>query len=175
MDESPLNPFQGLTDDSSPYASGGRASVKNEMGGMSHVGMLNGPTAGRADKKPIGVSGGSYVIPADIVSSVGGGNSMAGANAFNQLFKSGPFGSKPGINVKSKVIRSRFADGGETEEGQEVPIIASDGEYVVSPEAVAEIGGGDMESGHSALDEMVRHIREQTIKTLSQLPGPKAS
>lgn len=186
MDESPLNPFQGLTDDTNPYANGGMAYAdgggtswfaKKEAGSMTHSGMIDGLTGGRADKKPIGVGGGSYVLPADIVSSVGGGNSAAGANAFNQLFKMGPYGSSvpKGIHKGAKAIRQRFADGGETQVEDHVPIIASDGEFIVTPDKVAEIGGGDIEHGHASLDEMVKHIREQTIKTLKQLPGPKAS
>lgn len=136
--------------------------------GQTQAGYISGSTGGRADKVPMGVKGGSYVIPADVVSGVGGGNSEAGARAFNQMFKSGPYGAAaPGINLKSKAIRQKFADGGEVE------IAASHGEYVVPPETVAELGDGDVEHGHNVLDAMVKTIRRQTIKRLRKLPGPK--
>jgi hypothetical protein len=53
------------------------------------------------------------------------------------------------------------------------PIVAAGGEYVISPEAVAKIGNGDMELGHAALDLFVKKMRNRTIKTLQKLPGPK--
>jgi hypothetical protein len=63
-----------------------------------------------------------------------------------------------------------FADGGATEG---VPIVAAGGEYVIPPEAVVHIGGGDMDHGHKVLDAFVKKMRQKTIKTLQGLPGPK--
>jgi len=119
-------------------------------------GYIHGDTGGRTDNKPIDVAEGSYVIPSDVVSSIGEGNSHAGAAALHAQF---------GMDVPGK------ADGGAV--GQPVPIVAASGELVVPPEKVAEIGGGDIERGHSILDAMVKHVRKKTIKTLRKLPGPK--
>ena len=47
------------------------------------------------------------------------------------------------------------------------------GEYVLSPEQVMQAGGGDLETGHRVLDEFVKRMRAQTVKTLKNLPGPK--
>lgn len=128
-------------------------------------GFVGGPTAGRADKIPAAVKANSYIVPADVVSSIGQGNSIAGANALYRLFRMGPYGSP-------SPRRSRaFADGGVAQPATE--IIISDGEFSVPPEAVAEIGEGDVARGHEILDEMVKHIRNSTIKTLKGLPGPK--
>ncbi len=52
-------------------------------------------------------------------------------------------------------------------------IVASHGEYVVEPSAVAKLGGGDIDHGHNILDAFVKHVRNKTIKKLKRLPGPK--
>jgi hypothetical protein len=119
-------------------------------------GYIPGSTGGRTDNKPIDVAEGSYVIPADILSGLGEGNSHAGAAALHAQF---------GMDVPHK------ADGGAI--GAPVPIVAASGEMVVPPEKVAEIGGGDLQHGHNILDAMVKHVRKATIKKLKTLPGPK--
>jgi hypothetical protein len=63
-----------------------------------------------------------------------------------------------------------FADGGATDG---VPIVAAGGEYVIPPEDVVHIGGGDLDHGHKVLDAFVKKMRQKTIKTLQGLPGPK--
>jgi hypothetical protein len=63
-----------------------------------------------------------------------------------------------------------FADGGEA---SGVPIVAAGGEYVIPPEDVVHIGGGDLDYGHKVLDAFVKKMRQKTIKTLQSLPGPK--
>lgn len=141
--------------------------VRNEARDLEHAGMIHSPVAGRTDRLPMSVRSNSYVIPADVVSAVGQGNSMAGASALNRLFKMGPYGSAaagvPGAQ------RPHFADGGDVP----TDIVAAGGEFVVPPEKVTEIGNGDVDHGHSVLDAMVKHIRNQNIKTLRTLPGPK--
>jgi hypothetical protein len=54
-----------------------------------------------------------------------------------------------------------------------VPIVAAGGEYVIPPEDVVHIGGGDLDHGHKVLDAFVKKMRQKTIKTLQSLPGPK--
>ena len=59
-------------------------------------------------------------------------------------------------------------------EHEPVEIVAAGGEYVITPENVANrIGGGDVDAGHKNLDEFVKDYRAKTIQTLSKLPGPK--
>jgi len=62
------------------------------------------------------------------------------------------------------------ATGGATDG---VPIVAAGGEYVIPPEDVVHIGGGDLDNGHKILDSFVKKMRQKTIKTLQNLPGPK--
>lgn len=125
---------------------------KYAHGGAVHAGPVPGETTGRSDKLPIDVESGSYVVPADVVSALGDGNSEAGYANLNKTFgQSAP----------------RLARGGAA-----VPIKISHGEYVVPPETVARIGKGDMEMGHRTLDKFVLGVRKQNIHKLSKLPPP---
>ena len=123
-----------------------------------HVGPIHSPVAGRTDHLPMTVPSGSYVIPADIVSSLGEGNTMAGFKIIREMFK-----GMPGEQA--------FASGGAT--APPVEIIAAGGEYVLDPMTVSHIGGGDLDSGHRELDGFVKSMRAKTIKTLKKLPGPR--
>ena len=66
--------------------------------------------------------------------------------------------------------RAAKAHGGES---SGVPIVAAGGEYVLDPEQVRRIGGGDIDVGHRVLDQFVLRVRRELIGTLSKLPGPK--
>lgn len=124
----------------------------NDASDKIHVGPIHSNVAGRTDHLPINVPSGSYVIPADIVSSLGEGNTMAGFQNLNSVL---------GVQQNSP-------------EHQPVEIVAAGGEYVVTPESVADrIGGGDIDNGHRILDDFVKKYRAKTIQTLKSLPGPK--
>ena len=150
------------------FAAGGAAKP--------HSGFLHSPVPGRTDKLPISVKGGSYILPADHVSALGQGNSLAGSESVNKMFKMGPYGSTPTKLRGSKVSvphldlrRSKFADGGATED---VPIVAAGGEISIPPEAIIE-RFGDLEKGHQALDKWVLDTRKKHIRTLRGLKPPK--
>lgn len=157
--------------------------VRAEAHGLEHAGMIHSPIAGRTDRIPIGVKSSSYVIPADTVSALGQGNSMAGANALNRLFKMGPYGSgaagaPKAITPKMAAMpraQKMFADGGDIGEAPSdvTPIVAAGGEFIVDPQTVAQIGSGDVKRGHDILDAFIAHVRKKTIKTLRKLPSPK--
>lgn len=155
--------------------------VRNEarnIGHQSTTGPLMSPVAGRTDHLPLNVPSGSYVVPADVVSGMGQGNTLAGTKVLQGMFSSGPFGMQARSMGARKprmprAMMPRRADGGEVQEvPQDVPILAAGGEYVIEPEVVEHLGDGDMDMGHSILDQFVKNMREQTIKTLSKLPGP---
>jgi len=122
-----------------------------------HIGPIHSPVAGRTDHLPMHVPSGSYVIPADIVSSLGEGNTMAGFRAVKMMFKGAPPGT--------------YAEGGGV--GEPVPIVAAGGEYVLTPDEVVWAGKGDLDVGHRALDKWITDTRAELIKTLKKLPGPK--
>jgi hypothetical protein len=88
-----------------------------------HEGFLHSAVPGRTDKLPISVSGGAYVLPADHVAALGQGNSLAGANIVNKMFKMGPYGSQqmpmhaarpqiPHLNLNARAAMPH-ADGGD--------------------------------------------------------------
>src|SRR5208283_3025999 len=70
--------------------------------------------------------------------------------------------------------REEYADGGAADgEDAGVPIVAAGGEYVLHPDQVRMAGGGDLNHGHSVLDEFVERMRGELVKTLKKLPGPR--
>lgn len=148
-----------------------------------HVGPIHSPVAGRTDHLPVHVPSGSYVIPADIISAMGEGNTMSGFKVAEKIFKPAPemagspgmpmgeLGGMPGARSLPDMPAKR-ADGGRTYDDL-VPVIVAGGEYVIPPEHVARIGGGDMDKGHEELDRFVKMMRANLVKTLRKLPGPK--
>lgn len=121
------------------------------------VGPIVGTTGGRTDAKPVSVPANAYVIPADIVSAIPGaeGNTLAGMRKLDQIFAH---------------RKSGYAAGGASH--KPVPILISDGEYVVPPDIVAMQGGGDVRQGHRILDAFVKKLRSLNIKKLKSLPAP---
>lgn len=143
-----------------------------------HVGPIHSAVAGRTDHLNMHVPSGSYVLPADIVSSFGEGNTLAGFKHVKRMFSGTPYGSSGmpygansgpyGADMPGK------ARGGSTAiSGPPVPIVAAGGEYVLTPQEVMDAGGGDLDAGHKALDEFVNRSRRQLVKTLRKLPPPK--
>jgi len=129
----------------SGFAKGGEAM-------QHHVGPIHSPVAGRTDHLPMHVPSGAYVIPADIISAMGEGNTMAGFKVANQIFGDQPSGRS---------------------DGEAVPIVAAGGEYVIHPENVSNLAKGDLDHGHRILDSFVKKMRAKTVATLKALPGPK--
>ena len=145
----------------------------------THTGPIHSSVAGRTDHLPMEVPEGAYVLPADIISALGEGNTMAGFKVVKSLFdvpdvtkgvpgvRAPGLSGSPGAPVEGMPHK---ADGGST---SSVKIIAAGGEHVISPEAVARIGKGNLDDGHQILDHFVKQVRAGTIKKLSRLPGPK--
>lgn len=55
-------------------------------------GLVNSMGAGRTDIHPISVPAGSYIMPADVVSGLAEGNTMAGAGVIDKMMHSMPYG-----------------------------------------------------------------------------------
>lgn len=120
-----------------------------------HTGAIKAPVAGRTDHLPVHVPSGSYVVPADIVSAIGEGN------------------TEHGFSILDYMVKNRTQSNPTDVSGEPVAVVVAGGEYVIPPDAVAGFGDGDMDAGHKALDEWVKSERAATIKTLKKLPGPK--
>lgn len=196
---------------SAPYARGG--TIKRDMGGGMPSGILNEPeridarqdsgflhgdTAGRADQIKTQAPPGAYVLPADVISGLGEGNSLAGARIMQEIINSGPYGtplprgarghSIPRPPSEGEVARSAAGTlfkaggsipifnpkgraGGGANTGS-TPVDLSDGEFVVHPKDVDRFGHGDRERGHRFFDKWVVRKRAEHIKKLKGLPGP---
>ena len=159
------NPFAVSAPGSAPW---------NVRRGSHPGGMIHGSTPGRADRVPTKVPNGSFVIPADTVSALGQGNSVAGGEILASMFKSGPYGSAARQQFQGR-RGLRRADGGDVKADDDAPvdIAASDGEFILDPETVREIGNGDLNAGHRVLHAFVLRVRREHVKTLRGLKDPK--
>ena len=64
--------------------------IANQKATPCHVGLINMAVGGRTDHLPMHVREGSYVIPADVVSALGEGNTMAGSKVIDHMFANRP-------------------------------------------------------------------------------------
>lgn len=177
-------------------AEGGELSWEQSAKLAGHIGhpttgFLHSSIPGRTDLIHAQPPVGSFVVPADVVSGIGQGNSLAGAAILQKAFAVGPYGvplpsvrsSGPGIPKPPPVFSGSYMApaakrGGRTRKeekhvGKPTPILAAGGEFIVPVDAVREIGGGDLRRGHDALDAWVVETRRSTVKEMARLPGPK--
>jgi hypothetical protein len=124
-------------------------------------GFSLGTGGGRTDKNAVDVGAGSYVLPADVVSGLGEGNSLNGAAVWDRIIRSLPYGIKPSQHrggssmphppapfreegAGRSAILPEIARGGTAPAGKEpdgkVPIASADGEIIIKPEHVMAIG-----------------------------------
>src|SRR5882724_5804084 len=174
----PLGLYQG-SEQPERKAEGGKVKEKDpeehEFIDFKRGGLIDSDIPGRTDKIPMKVSPGSYVLPADIPSALGQGNTKAGSDVLGKMFTHAAYGLKP-MTQKAQPFRfyghgfHKFAEGGETDH---VPIVAAGGEFIIHPDVVKEVGHGDIAKGHQVLDKFVLHTRAQHIKTLRKLKPPK--
>jgi hypothetical protein len=129
-----------------------------------HTGPIHSTVAGRTDHLPVHVPSDSYVLPADIVSALGEGNTINGFKRIRRMFAGTPYGEGETPYGQGK------AHGGEV---SGVPVVVAGGEYVLKPIEVKFAGDGDIKRGHRVLDDFVKEYRAKTVKTLQKLPGPK--
>ena len=175
-----------LTNDGAAFARAKRAeggSVREKI----FTGPIHSPVAGRTDHLPVHVPSGSYVIPADVVSAHGEGNTVAGFKVMRRIFGgtpyggsgapygqgAGPYGQKAETTPyggSGGPYNEKLATGGSA---GTVPVIVAGGEMILNPDQVRRVGEGDLDVGHKVLDEFVKRSRKELIKTLSKLPGPK--
>src|SRR5215472_4659603 len=137
---------------------------------IGHVGGLLSPVAGRTDHIPLDVPNGAYVLPADVISGLGQGNTIHGTKVADRMFH-GAF-HRPRLSRMIGGSGRRAGGVASGSPGDNVPIMAAGGEYVISPQTVAAVGKGDVKRGHEILDSFVKKVRGNTIKTLKNLPGP---
>jgi hypothetical protein len=135
--------------------------IKRAKGGKVHLGPIVGHTDGRADKVPMEVPNGSYVLTADHCSAMGEGNTLAGFEKLKKMF--------PKSVAAYKAAKARGPVQRAT--GGRVPILAADGEFVICPEDIVD-RWGDLDRGHRILDHWQTSERKKHIATLSKLAPP---
>jgi len=88
--------------------------TRSEARSMLHSGPINSIVGGRTDHHPMHVAAGSYVLPADHVSSLGQGNTANGHAVLNSMFGSGgkPMGIKRGMGAPRPPHLGKLKDGG---------------------------------------------------------------
>jgi hypothetical protein len=160
---------------------------------MDHPsGLVHGIGAGRTDTVPMNLPSGSHVIPADIISGLGQGNTLSGAHTMGMAMKGGPYGiSLPSAPHKPMSLPKppggfHLADGGEPQfEGHAIKIakgnvpeseggvrcILANGEWVCHPGEVQRIRYKKYK-GHQAIDEWITDRRAADVKKIRKLPGP---
>lgn len=165
-----------MTQKSSAVANALRVARADGGAVSTYAGPIHSEVAGRTDHLPMHVDSGSYVLPADVVSSFGEGNTMAAFKVLRRLFGGLPYENNAtpygGSAAPYNQPLEPKARGGKA---SGVPIVAAGGEYVLSPAQVRMAGDGDLDTGHRVLDEFVLRNRKKLIKTLQKLPGPKKS
>jgi hypothetical protein len=144
--------------------------------------LIHSTVPGRTDRIPMQARTGSFILPADVVSGLGQGNTAAGAKMWGQSISHaiGPMGIKNAIKQRTLKMPSvrmptpnvKYADGGVYEGDEYTPIITAGGEMIIDPEIVAELGGGDAEEGKRILGASSMGVRKQVLAEMKKLPRP---
>lgn len=166
----------GMTPNFSPWWT--RSQERAETSGAGATGFLHGSTPGRADEILTTAPAGAHVIPSDVISGLGEGNSLAGAKAMEHIIRTGPGGVQMprgggGHGFPRPPGVPHQASGGSVVE--QTPVALSHGEWVASPEDVLRWGNGDAKLGHRIFDHFIVEMRKLIIKTMKALPGPVRS
>lgn len=161
-------------------------------------GLFGGSAPGRADTLPRDVPVDSHVIPADVVSALGQGNTLAGGNVLTGMFHSLPYGISGSSHNSGNLslphlppIRQMDWQGGRKSGhgGKTVPIAASSGEFNVNPAGVYKTGMKAamnmkldpkkltarkvMDLGHDCIDAFIVNVRKKEVKAMKSRPGPR--
>ncbi len=166
-----------------PFSSADTPYWSRQEARSADSGLIAAYSPGRTDTMNMEPLAGSYIIPADVISGLGEGNTLAGSAVMDRVLSSGPHGTQMprgehgrGPPQPPRIVERQFqAKGGTTEgaDGSRVPIVAAGGEYKVSPDQVRALGRGNIKRGHDILDHFVLEVRRRTVRDLKKLPPPK--
>ena len=121
------------------------------MSGLT--GLMRDATPGRADAIHTHIPAHSYVIPADVVSGIGQGNTAAGAKVLDAVCHHAPKAQPPSREM--------------------VKVRLSGGEYRIPPEVVTGMGRGNPKKGSDHFDDLVKQIRSKTVADIKSQKPPK--
>lgn len=145
----------------SPEWQGGMYPRQDQIYPAVPSGLIRDATPGRTDRLPMSLPSDTYVVPADVVSGLGQGNTEAGGRLLDAMFRD------------HKAAGGRLRASGGRASSSPVQIIAAGGEYLIDPEVVYSLGKGDPDKGHKELDKWVRATRQRVVNHLTKLPGPR--
>jgi hypothetical protein len=160
----------------------GPAGVRGFAAGGSAIKTFDGPIVsavpGRTDKHLTHVPSGSFVVPADIVSAHGQGNTLAGMHKIQKMFKMGEHSTTVKSPSISPIKKLAMGGGSAKHAGKPVKVVLAGGEVVIPPANVHEAMQRmkakklTLDEAHSEMDKWVLRERKRLIKTLKKLPGP---
>lgn len=88
-----------------------RQEAQGEGSSFHGSGLFNSLGSGRTDIHNRDVPPGGYVMPADVVSGLAEGNTMAGSAVIDRMFNTEPAGVKPGMGPGGMKLHSAHARG----------------------------------------------------------------
>lgn len=159
--------------------------VRSEAHNLTHTGPILSAVPGRTDRHNMNVPSGSYVMPAAAVSHLGQSNTLAGMKILGRMFTSSPYGGGPTMGIPHGHLPSAphikmpgMTDQGGARgagDGAPTPVVVAGGEFIIHPDDVRKVGGGDVKRGHRILDQWVKHIQKDHAKTIKNLAPPVKS
>lgn len=152
----PIRGLSGLAPVERRYAKGGYI----EPASTGYVKQSD--TGGQDDDITAFIPENSYVMNATDLSLLGDGSSQNGAKKIANFEQS---------VLRSNAANRAFKKGGSTE-SKSVKVRLSNDEYVLRPETVSTLGGGDNRKGAKKIDKMRMNIRRQ--KGVSKILPPKS-
>jgi len=140
--------------------------------GRQPGGLVNSAVPGRTDMHDVYVAAGSYVIPADVVSGCGEGNTINGALKISELLKRDDAkphfqaggGTAPEIPYFERgALRQEAIETEGTHPGGYVTATAPTrtapiGSYIMPPEIVAGLGAGNQLAGAETMNKIVKSV-----------------
>ena len=173
----PSNDHRSMYAEVKPWGAEGGNFFDYKRGGATHGksgvsvpeifhggGLFASGGAGRTDILNRRVEPGSYVVPADVVSALGDGNTEAGARVLDQMMGTQEEPKEQFMDVPQPNYTMK--------KGGSVPVKVAGGEYLIKPSSIVR-KFGDLKHGHNILDAMVKQVRAQNVKKLRSLPGPR--
>src|SRR6267142_1383291 len=166
-----LNPARRSNRERKPAQSGRALPLQGAPGEGAqdnvYAGPLHSHVPGRTDKINLNVKPGSYVVPADVVSILGEGNTLAGTVVLRAMFgqkgltgKVKPPEGRPNLMERRLEhhqmipphmpgVASGYAEGGDADPRTQgaAPVVVAGGEHIIGPEEI-KAKYGDLSHGH---------------------------
>jgi ADP-ribose pyrophosphatase YjhB (NUDIX family) len=133
-----------------------------------HTGPIHSSVAGRTDHLPIHVPSGSYVIPADIISGMGEGNTIAGFKHARRMFGGSPYGHEGGPYGQGAGPYGMASGGAIRHRAAGILFKAPDDKILLMRRAGRDhrgewgLPGGGIEKGETPEEAARREVKEET-------------